>query len=204
MKRWTRPLAFLICAVMLLSCLSACSKEPDRSKIFDLVLWAPYVADQTVPDQYKDLLDQIPELQGVQTDVLAHSVGYNNKIDASDYAMNAMQLNAMATCGEVDVIIMTDETASLAARGGLFIPLEELFTQEELAAYEGRLMDFAELDVTGADLGTRTPVCGIALPESSFLTETLGAEHYGIYAVSDMGHPERVKAVMTFFLNLTD
>lgn len=201
MKKYKKGLCLVLSCLLISVCLTGCNKT-DPVAIFDFVLWGPYIEEDTVKPQVEELLQNIPELSGMDTLLSTVNTGSPDRVDASGYAAHAMMLTAMASCGEMDVTIMSKDSAERAARGGMFLPLDELFTQEELAAYEGRLLDFEEQDVTGQPLGTRTPICGIDLSDSEFFKSLLGSGDYGIYAVTDMGNPEMVKAVMTYFAGL--
>lgn len=200
MKFWKKMLCILLALLLLCCCLTGCNRTNPR-EVFDLVLWLPFVYDD-VPAHFEEMLENdIPALDGIQTAVLGQSIGYLES-DAAAYMAYAMKLTAMASCGEVDMLIMDPDTALGAARSSLLIPLSDLFTPEELEALDGRLMDFEEVDAVGNPLGTRTPVCGIDISDFPNIHDLLGPGEFGIYAVTDLGRPEVVKAVMSYFAEI--
>lgn len=203
LKQLRRSLCLVLVLALCLS-LMGCGGSPkeDPAEVFDVVLWGPYIDEETVRPQVEALLSEIPELQGQQIQVTIVSTGSPDKLDATAYAANAMRLTAMVSCGEVDVAIMSTDSAERAARGSLFIPLSDLFSESELAEYGGRLLDYTEEDVTGQDEGTRTPLCGIDVSQSEYWSSLLPQDGYGVYAVTDIGENGMTKAVVRYLAGL--
>lgn len=197
-----------LCLVLSLA-LSGCffSSSPSVS-VFDFLVWGPYFEDGTVTPDIEAMLKEIPALSDIETAVDTVSTGYA-EVNSSAYAVWSMKMNAMATNGEVDMVIMEESSAMPAARGGLFLPLNDLFTEEELEALGDRVIRYRRTDPSGVEipLGSTdaepwTDYCGIDLSQSETLTALLGPGNYAIYAVTDLGNPQRVKDVMIYFANL--
>lgn len=197
MNRMKPGLCLLLVLALSLSLMGCSSSgKEDQAEVFDVVLWGPYIDEDTVRPQVEAMLAEIPELQDQQVQVTIVSTGSPDKLDATAYAATAMKLTAMASCGEVDVAVMATDSAERAARGNLFIPLSELFSEAELAEYGSRLLDYTEEDVTGKDEGTRTPLCGIDVSQSEYWSSLLPQDGYGVYAVTDIGESGMTKAVV--------
>lgn len=203
LNRMKRGLCLALCLTLCLGffgCGSASKEDP--AEIFDVVLWGPYIDEDSVRPKIEAMLAEIPELKGQTVRVTTVSTGDPDKLDATVYAANAMRLTAMASCGEVDVAIMSTDSAQRAARGDLFMPLSEFFTESELDTYDGRLLDYTQEDVTGQDEGTRTPICGIDVSGSSYWSSLLPQDGYGVYAVTDIGPEGMTKAVIQYLAGL--
>ena len=203
MNRMKKGLRLALVLVLCLS-LMACSGSPKENpaEIFDVVLWGPYIDEETVRPQVEAMLAEIPELKDQKVQITIVSTGSPDKLDASAYAATAMKLTAMVSCGEVDVAVMATDSAERAARGNLFMPLSELFSESELEKYDGRLLDYTEEDVTGKDEGTRTPLCGIDISQSEYWSSLLPQDGYGVYAVTDIGESGMTKAVVQYLAGL--
>lgn len=192
-------LALMLC-LGLFGCGSSLTEDP--AEVFDVVLWGPYIDEDTVRPQVEAMLAEIPELKDQTIQVTIISTGSPDKLDASAYAATAMKLTAMASCGEVDVAVMSTDSAERAARGDLFIPLSDLFSESELAEYAGHLLDYSEEDVTGKDEGTRTPLCGIDVSQSEYWSSLLPQDGYGVYAVTDIGESGMTAAAVRYLAGL--
>lgn len=197
-----------LCLVLSLA-LSGCffNSSPSVS-IFDFLVWGPYFEAGTVTPDIEAMLAEIPALSDIETAVNTVSTGYA-EVNSSAYAVWSMKMNAMAANGEVDMIIMEESSAVPAARGGLFLPLDELFTEEELKAFGDRVLRYRKVDPSGVEIPLDsqdaepwTDYCGIDLSQSETLADILGPGNYAIYAVTDLGNPQRVKDVITYFANL--
>lgn len=198
----------VLCLVLSLA-LSGCifNSSPSVS-VFDFLVWGPYFEDGTVTPDIEAMLKEIPALSDIETAVDTVSTGYPDVRDSA-FTVWSMKMNAMAANGEIDMVIMEESSAMPAARGGLFLPLNELFTEEELEALGDRILRYRMMDPSGeeipldsTDAEPWTAYCGIDLSQSETLAALLGPGNYAIYAVTDLGNPQRVKDVMTYFAGL--
>jgi hypothetical protein len=138
-----------------------------------------------------DWADEI-ELEGI-------SLG-SEDLDGLSYGTAIMQLSARAAGKELDVMICGSKDAARNARNETFSALDEFFTEEELAQFEGRLLSYDEVDDSGNPTGEQTAVCGVRL-EDEALDAIYGSDEYGVFIVCSTTHPDEAKEI---FLSLAE
>ena len=110
-----------------------------------------------------------------------------------------MKLPALIAAGEIDVMICDMENAARNARGDMFLPLGEIFTDDELAAISGRLLSFDLVETDGYETvatGEKTPVCGIDISDNDAMKSIFGNREIGVFIISNTKNIDLARAVM--------
>lgn len=154
----------------------------------------PYVSEEALAAYSGELLAAHPEWPEGEVEFTALSLG-SEESDAAAYAASVMKVSAMVASGEIDVMICDLEDAARNARSGIYLPLEDFLSEEELAAYSDLALSFDMLDDGGSPTGEQTEACGLSLTGSGVLSDIYGESEYGVFIVSNTENVELAKEV---------
>ena len=192
-----KKLSALLCAAMLLvpATLTSCGSE--KSDTLQVVVCAPYVDEETLSAYSDAMYAEHPEwAEGESAVEFVAFSGGSEDIDPSAFAASMMKISAMVTSKEVDLMICDFDNAQRNARGEMYSPLTDIFSEEELATYEGRTMSFEAVDENSEPTGEMLPESGISLNGNEKLDAIYGDTEYGVFYVSNTKNPDLAKEVM--------
>ena len=208
-KKIVQPAGVLLAACAAL-CLFGCSSN-NRASAFQIVFAAASLNENAVAEFGTSITGGIPELtiEGrapVFSSMMIGDTRNEMGMMTSDPMMamgGIMRQAAMATTGELDVMIADMENGARNARSGMFMPLNEIFTAAELAALSERLLSFDILSTGGiepAPTGERTADYGISITGNESMRRIFGNQEIGVFIIGNTKHPELAKKVVNSLL----
>ena len=212
-RKWCLPIAVTIVITSCLGlCLLGCFSNNNENTPFQIAFTSLYVNENALSDFGAYLLEEIPELNingkpPLFTPMIMGEV--RNDIESgilNDPMMGIggmMRITASVAAGEIDMVISDLENAARNARGGLFLPLDEIFTDGELAAFDDRLLSFDLLNTDGYEAtptGEKTPLCGIAITSNEELRNIFANQEIGVFVIANTKNIELVRKVITALL----
>lgn len=187
----------LLCAAMLLVPAALTSCGSGESSALQVVVCAPYVDEEALAAYSDAMYAEHPEwAEGESAVEFVAFSGGSADTDPSAFAASMMKISAMVASNEVDLMICDYDNAQRNARGEMYTPLADIFSEEELAAYEGRTMSFEAVDENSEPTGEMLPECGISIDGNKLLDAVYGDTQYGVYYVSNTQNPDLAKEVM--------
>jgi len=189
----------LILCLLLCLFLTGCSPH---SKSFDVAFCAPYLDANLVDDTGSALTEALPSLQAASP-VFSYVLAGDIPDDLMAGTLGQTKLTGMLMAQEADVIIATPEVARVQAVNELFMPLDQLFTPEELSDLAERTLKYEFVDVIeGREVptGQHTEVCGINITGHELLTPLLGDQTLGVYVAANTDSPEQAKALIRYLV----
>jgi len=198
----------VLALVVLLAVLSGCAPENNRQVPFQIVFGSLNMNESAI-SQFENLLkNEIPELTiGGNAPLFTAMVMGEVQNDAESaiiidpmFAIGGMmKLPALIAAGELDMMICDMENAARNARGDMFMPLGDIFSDEELAELSGRLLSFDLVESDGYETvatGEKTLVCGINVSDNAALKSIFGNQEIGVFIVANTKNVDLVKTVM--------
>lgn len=180
-------------AVLSLSIFSGCSGDggnKDRNPA--IVVSSTLVNDAKAEDLKNQLKEALPDME---IDFINISVGDTSKDPASAMA-GIMKLTTTVAGKEADVLIADYDTAKRNAGQEIFYSLTELFSEEELSAYQDRIISFELTDTEGNSTGEKAENCGIDVSDNEAISALCpGADSVGVYVISNSTRPEDAKKI---------
>ena len=106
------------------------------------------ITEEGVAYLQDDLFQKLGGMEKTQrVDLMQHSLANLEEAKDTSYALsNAMKLASMITAREVDYVILDAYSLSYYSGNDSFSSLEELFTQEFLAQFEGKIVTYKSDD----------------------------------------------------------
>lgn len=185
--RWfAGALAILMaCPVFLASCGS------ETSEAVSVVAAAQYVPEETVSALQEQLDAKFPAEEGAGCTVTGISSG-DSESDPMAAMAGMMKLTSMIAAKEVDVLVTSLEEGEKQAKNASFMPLEELFTEEELAGLE--LVSFDIQNDDGTPDEENSKACGVKLTSGELSQLTNGGA--AVFVVVNTEHLDQAKEVL--------
>jgi len=211
-KRRAFQRVLLLIAGGLTVCLLGCSGNKSKTAPFQMVFCSLSINDKAVSDFGASLLKEIPELTidgkaPMFTPMIMGEV--KNDIEAgvmSDPMMGMagiMKMVAIVSTSDLDVFVSDMENAARQARGGMFMPLADIFSGDDLAALESRFLSFDILNTEGIEpvpTGEKTPVCGIVITGNEKMKGIFGDQEIGVFIIANTKNLELSKKVVKTLL----
>ena len=204
--KWLSVIIAACCFITV--CLTGCSSPSSKAAPFQIAFCSLYINDNAVSEYAASLQNSMPELRidgnaplctpmimgEVQNDIEA------GVINDPMMAMGGMiKLAALVATGEIDVVIADLDNAARDARGDMYLPLVEVFTEQELSALSDRLLSFDLVETDGYETiptGERTPICGINITGNEAMTPIFGNQEIGVFIVANTKNLGLAKSVM--------
>jgi len=200
--------SLLLSVCFLVTLLAGCAPNNNEDTPFQMVFTSLYINNAAVSDYTDSLIIALPELSvdgkaPLFTSMIMGEV--ENDIESgiiNDPIMamaGMMKMTALISSGEIDIIVSDIDNAARNARGGMFMPLDEIFTVDELNAMNGRLLYFDLIDYDGDEAtptGEITPICGIDISENEMMKQIFGAQEIGVFIVVNANNLDLAKEVM--------
>lgn len=177
--------------------LTGCGKK--ESAGLRIVAAGPYVDDSKAGEYGKSVLigEEKAELSTMLlsgSTVSSDSDDVNAKSADLAVSANLMKLTAMIAGKEVDVMICDIDAAARFVNDEVFLPLNELFTEEELAEIDESLQIVYEAkDDDGNPTGEMLDACGIVVSDREDLKAFLPSENIGVYVIGNTTNLDTAK-----------
>ncbi|MDR0312694.1 MAG: hypothetical protein LBI14_03780 [Treponema sp.] len=210
-KRITATRTMLV-ACGLLICLFGCSSKEKGPLPFQIVFTSLYINESAVSEYGAILLNDIPELSidgkaPLFTSMIMGETSNNpesgNFADPMMAMGSIMRLTTLIANGDIDIIISDLDNAARNARGGLFLSLSDVCTDDDLAALGDRLLSFDILRNDGYEptpTGEKTPICGINITGNERIRRIFGNQEIGVFIVANTKNLELARRVMVSLL----
>ena len=179
----------LACSMLFMGCSS------DSKQTIQIIVGNSYVSQENLDACEEELLASYPDWQGEETEIEFTPIDFGDP-ETDPYAgASIAKVSAMVTAKEIDLMICDTENAARFARSEMFVPVEEVLSEEELAQYEDRLLKFETVDETGNLTGEFTQPCGISLTGDSRFDSIFGEQEYGVFLVANADPMENAEAI---------
>lgn len=185
---------FLTAATVL--SLTSCGSDSSEDTI-GVVVSSAYVDDEALQTYADELISAHPDWEGKVT-FTSQTMG-DSQADGTTYGAAVMQQTAMAAAGEMDIMICDDENGARNCRSDLFLPLSDVFTEEEIASF-GETLSFEMVDESGNPTGEMTPECGVRVTGDGF-DSAVGDTDLGVYIVSTEKDEALIKEIYTALID---
>jgi len=190
---------------------SGCSSGTKKGPTFQVAFCAQYVNEKAVSEYGSSLTAKMPELtiEGRAPQFMAMQISTgqtrNEAIPGGSFADPMMvmggivRISSMVAAGELDVVIADMENAARDARGSMYLPLKDAFSEAELAATGRDLLSFDIVDTaseTLAPTGEKTPVYGIDITDNEQLKAIFGNREIGVFIIANTKNLELAKKLV--------
>lgn len=203
MKKRILSLIALTLALILL--LTGCSSGSDKSVSAGIVIAAKYVDDENFTVFGDGLIAAFPQMNNDETSMSIQSVPTG---DAASDPMGTMagmtKITAMMTAGEIDVLICDPENARrYSDNGETYIPLSDLFTEEEMAQLNITGVALPVVDAeTGEETGETTAELGVSLSDNAKICELFPIESPAAYVIAGTRHKDNAREILRYLITL--
>ena len=180
-----RRIALILMAAMVMVTLTSCGGDGQVSG-YNIMVASGYVDDEALESFGETLKLASEEVNASFSSTILGSAD-------TDPMMNMGALvgfDAKVAAGEITVAIFDKESAAREARGGIFRPISEILTEEDMEKLEGKLIDYETVDEQGNPDGGRTEIVGVDISDNEALTPVMGAGEKGIFVVAGQEHDE--------------
>lgn len=184
-------------ALLLCSSLTGC--QSGGKDAFQMVICTPEVQAQAADQYSQALLDNVDSLSGKEISVQAVRTG-KESVDPTGYAASIMKISTMVASKELDLVVMDTDNARESAKGSIFMPLSEAFTQEELAGFEDRLLSYDETNDEGDSTGNKVAY-GIDISHIPLVTDNLEEGTYGVFIIRNAQELDAAKEALLYLAN---
>lgn len=187
---------------------TGCSSASARGSSFQMAFSALYMNSTAIGEYGTALTNKMPELTidgnaphfiPVFAGVVENNFETGVLHDPMMGLAGMMQMSMLVMSGDLDLVVATLDNAARDARNDMFIPLDEIFTAEEMAAFGDRLLSFEHVDTDGFDTwptGEMTPICGINITGNEDMRKIFGNQEIGVFIVANTGNLDLAKGVM--------
>lgn len=199
-----RILALVMLLVMALMMTGCSSGDQAGNASLQVVVLAPYVQEEKVQALMDALNAALPQLTTDTAHLVMNSIsaGYS---DTDPYSTMAAvtRMGGMLAGHEIDLLICDAENAQRYGESGeSFVPLAELFTEEEIAALGIIPATVPVLDGDGNPTGDRSAPCGVDLSGNTALETLLGQKGMSAYVIIDTANLDNARAALQYLNGL--
>ncbi len=197
-------IALIMATVLVMSgCSSSSQPQP-----FQMVFCGNPMDTSQIESYGNSLSASMPELtiEGqapVFTSILAGDGA--SKDDTLTGVAGQTKFTAMIAGKEIDVAICTLDAAEVQARNESFMPLEEIFTAQELEQLGDRQVSYELTEVKDGEevpTGERTPACGVTLTSDSSLAAIFGDQPVAVFVADNSPNADLAKKVMRHLVGM--
>lgn len=203
-KRIFSLLAVLVLCVLTLTGCSSGSQSAETSASLYVTLINTYVPDNAADGLSQTLLAALPQTFAGETGLTVNSISSGDTENDPMGAMAGMtQIAGMMASGEMELMLCD---ATNARRHGdnasIYIPLSELFTEQEQEELGIVPITLALMDDEGNPTGEQSAPCGVDLSGCTQLVQLMGTKDVGAYLLIDSPHAEQAKEVIRCLLTM--
>ncbi len=218
----TKKISLLLAVSMLTSFIfTGCSSEPEHG--LSVTMIAPY-ADTDKAEEYEATLsvgaENLPVMinaemmtattstEEAETTDTTDEESYEDSLDNINQnsaemmgAVGMMTITAQVAGQEIDIIISDYDNAQTLSNNGAFMPLEDVFTAEELAEIDESLhVSYAEVDNDNTATGNMLAPSGIDVSDIEEFSEILYADQLVLHVVGNTENMDAVKEYISTLL----
>ena len=195
-----RRLSLLLMLCVLLMALCGCSAENKEQNTVSLqiAVATTYVPETTITGLETELKEQLPALYADGKNVIINGISTGDSEKNPEMTMAGMaRLMGMMASGEIELLICDPENAQRYAESGeSFVPVSELFSDEELTSLGLKTVSVPVRDDDGNATGEMSAPCGFDLSACTLMTETLYQDNMAAYVFVNTASLENAKAVI--------
>lgn len=202
----TRVISVLLILAVLVVGLTGCSSKNESvpSHSLQIVIAAPFAYDEHSNALLDALSAAAPELN---TDTAPLSVTAVATGDTDNDPMGAMagltKITAMMASNEIELLLCdADNARRHGDNGETYVPLNELFTEAEIAELGIVPATIPILDDAGNYTGEQSSPCGVDLSGNTALVNMLGISDLGAYVIVDSSNLENARVSIKALLSL--
>ncbi len=193
---------FLTAAVF---ALTGCTSGNDASSAsLHVTLAATYVPEDAVTALETELVTAFPALNTEESKMVISGISMGDSEKDPEGTMAGMaKLMGMMASGEIQLLICDPDNARRYAENGeSYIPISELFSEEELAASDLKTVSVPLLDEENNYTGEYSQPCGIDLSGSSLLYSNLYSKDMAAYVMINTTNVDNAKDVILHLASL--
>lgn len=204
----SRFVSIALVLVMLLTMLTGCStssnEETAQTTSLHVVLAMPLATSEDADALKEALISAAPDLDSEALPLSVSSIATGDTENDPTGAVAGMtQVTTRMMTGEIELMICDSDNARRHGDNGeTYVPLSELFTDEEIA--ELGIVP-ATVEIIG-DAGTitneRSEPCGVDLSGNASLVKMLGISDPGAYVIIDSPNLENAKTAIKALLSM--
>lgn len=196
-RRVSLALILVLLAVTLCGCSSGKDQENASVQIAIASIYVPYELPETVDAK---LREELPALysEGKIAVINGISTG-DSESDPATTMAGMTRMMGMLASGEIELLICDSGNAKRYGESGRsFVPVSELFTEEEITALNLETVMVPVLDDEGNETGEMSAPCGIDLSACTLLTQALYKTDVAAYVIVDSPNLDNAKAVIEY------
>jgi len=201
-----RTIAFILALLLLLSLLTGCSSKEEtvQTSMLHVVIAAPFATDEHANALRSALIAAAPELDSADAPLSVTAVATGDPQGDPMSAMAGMtKVSAMMMSHEMELLICdADNARRHGDNGETYIPLNELFTEAEVAELGITPASLPLLDDMANYTGEYSAPCGIDLSGSAAVSQMLSIPDPGAYVIVDSPNLENAKAAIKALLSV--
>jgi len=203
-----RILSLSLILVLILTILTGCSSNKEestsQSASLHVVLAMPLATEQDAAALKDALLSAAPELSSESLPLsVTHIATGDTEKDPQGAMAGMAQITTQMMSGEIELMICDSDNARRHGDNGeTYIPLSELFTEEEIAELGIVPASVAVIDDAGNLTDDLSAPCGVDLSGSDALVHMLGISNPGAYVIIDSANTENAKTAIKALLSL--
>ncbi len=178
-------------------CLSACSSEETPS--IQILAAGSSVFPESFDSEATEWISNYTDGEETSVEIRSMYLGEGEK-DLYGGA-NVAKVSAMAAGKEIDIMICDLDNAARFARSEMFVPIKEVFTEEELTGHEDQLLTFEKVDDEGNLNGEYTEACGVSIDGIELFDSIYKDSEYGIFLINNADPMETSKDIFKNIVN---
>ena len=204
----TKKILFVLGLCMGVLFLAGCSTARANNTQFQMGFSALFIDSTAVVDYGAMLASEMPELtiDGTAprfTPIIAGVIENDWESGILHDPMmgigGIMKTTLLVAGGDLDVMVATLDNAARDARNGMFLPLDQVFTAEEMAAFGERLLQFEHVETDGIytwATGEMTAIYGINITGNEDMQKIFGGQEIGVFIIANTSHLDLAREVM--------
>ena len=196
-----RRISLFAVLIVLMFTLCGCSSGTNQeSGSLQLAIASMYVPDGLADSLETGLKAEKPELYFEERGVVINAISTGDSEKDPEMAMAGMtKIMAMMTSGEIELFICDSENARRFAESGEnYIPISDLYSEEEITALNLQTVSVPVFDEDGNETGEMSTPCGIDLSTCTLLTENMYRSDMAAYVFVNSTNVDQAKAVIEY------
>ena len=204
MKRIISLISMVLAVVLMMTGCSSGGDTASASSV-KIVVAAPYVLEEALPEFDAALRAALPELNTEESSMLIQSVSTGDTESDPMSAMAGMtKIMTMMMSKEIEIMICDADNARRHGESGeAYVPLSELFTEEEQAELGIAPLTVAVVDDEGNVTGEESAPCGISLAHCEGVKNIFKMSDLGLYVLAtseEIANLENIKTTIRCIL----
>lgn len=202
----TRLVSLALVLVLLVAALAGCSSKEETSQATSLhiVIAAPFATEDQANALHDALSTALPGLNSEETSLTVSAVATGDTEKDPMGAMAGMtQLSARMMSNELELLLCdADNARRHGDNGETYVPLNELFTEAEIAELDIVPATIPLLDDNANYTGEQSAPCGVDLSTNETLVQMFGIPDLGACVIIDSQNLDNAKTVIKALLTM--